>query len=458
MAAGPDHYFIDREAEAVSDIMNQVQEDGVMFVELEFTDIFGVLKSIELPVGMLEEALERGVWFDGSSIRGFARIMESDMYLMPDPATYAILPVDGESKKTARFMCDVYTPDGNLFEGDPRAVLKKIIAEAAEMGYEFFVGPEVEFYLFNRYEDGSFNTPEFDTGSYFDSSVKDIGSDIRKEIMVALKGFGIDSERAHHEVGVGQHEVGFRYGGALTTADNVVVLKKIIKSIAHRYGLIASFMPKPLFGKAGSGMHIHASLFSTDGRPVFFDAEDAHRLSHLAKQFIAGLLTHIKEMCAITNPTVNSYKRLISGYEAPVYICWGSRNRSSLVRIPQSSKGRESSIRAEIRCPDPAASPYLLFAAILKAGLEGIRKGYELMPEIEDSVYSLPHEELKSQGIDQLPQSLEAAVYLFRESALMRELLGEDLQHKYADAKAVEAQEYKIAVTDWEIERYIDKC
>jgi len=442
----------------MNDIAKKVQDDGVMFIELEFTDIFGVLKSIEVPVGMLDDALERGVWFDGSSIRGFARIMESDMYLIPDPATYAVLPVDSESKKTARFMCDVYTPDGNLFDGDPRAVLKKVIAEAAEMGYEFFVGPEVEFYLFKRHDDGSFQTPEFDTGSYFDSSVKDIGSNIRKEIMVALKGFGIDSERAHHEVGVGQHEVGFRYSGALKTADNVIVLKKIIKSIAHKYGLIASFMPKPLFGKAGSGMHTHASLFSTDGKPVFSDPGDPHRLSPLAKQFIAGLLAHIKEMCAITNPTVNSYKRLVSGYEAPVYICWGSRNRSSLIRIPQSNKDRETSVRAELRCPDPAASPYLLFAAILKAGLEGIKKGYELMPEIEDSVYTLPPSELKSRGIELMPQSLEAAVYLFRESALMKELLGEELQRKYAETKSLEAQEYKIAVTDWEIDRYFDRC
>jgi glutamine synthetase len=442
----------------VSEMMKRVKDDGVMFVELEFTDIFGVLKSIELPVNMLEDALERGVWFDGSSIRGFARIMESDMYLMPDPATYAVLPVDGESKRTARFMCDVYTPDGKLFEGDPRAVLKKVIAEADDMGYDYFVGPEVEFYLFRKLEDGSFSTPEFDTGSYFDSSAKDIGSDIRKEIMVALKGFGIDSERAHHEVGVGQHEVGFRYSDALSTADNVIVLKKLIRSIAHRYGLIASFMPKPLFGKAGNGMHTHASLFAKDGTPVFFDGNDPHRLSTLAKQFIAGLLTHIREICAITNPTVNSYKRLVSGYEAPVYICWGSRNRSSLIRIPQSRAARETSVRAEVRCPDPSASPYLLFAAILKAGLEGIRKGYELMPEMEDSAYSLPKGELEKQGIEQLPQSLEAAVYLFRESALMSELLGVDLQRKYAEAKALEAQEYKIAVTDWEVERYIDKC
>ena len=442
----------------MTDILRRIQEDNVMFIEFEFTDIFGVLKSIEVPVGMLEDALDRGIWFDGSSIRGFARIMESDMYLMPDPSTYALLPGDEESRKTARFMCDVYTPDGNLFDGDPRAVLKKVIAEAAGMGYEFFVGPEVEFYLFKRHADGSFQTPEFDTGSYFDSSAKDIGSDIRKEIMVALKGFGIDSERAHHEVGVGQHEVGFRYSGALTTADNVIVLKKIIKSIAHRYGLIASFMPKPMFGKAGNGMHTHASLFTTDGKPVFFDGDDPHRLSLTAKQFIAGLLAHIKEICAITNPTVNSYKRLVLGYEAPVYRCWGSKNRSSLNRIPQSTKGREASVRAELRCPDPAASPYLLFAAILKTGLEGIKKGYELMPEIEDSVYDLPQVELEKQGIDLLPQSLEEAVLLFRESALMKELLGEDLQNKYAETKALEAEEYKIAVTDWEIARYIDKC
>ncbi|MDD3643832.1 MAG: glutamine synthetase family protein, partial [Candidatus Krumholzibacteria bacterium] len=274
----------------MEEILKRVQDDEVMFVELEFTDIFGVLKSIEIPVGVLDAALERGVWFDGSSIRGFARIMESDMYLMPDPATYAVLPVDGDRKKTARFMCDVYTPDGALFEGDPRAVLKKIIREAREMGYEFFTGPEVEFYLFHRDERGRISTPEFDTGSYFDSSAKDIGSDIRKEIMVALKAFGIDSERAHHEVGVGQHEVGFRYSDALSTADNVVILKKIIKSIAHRYGLIASFMPKPLFGKAGSGMHTHVSLFTVDGKPAFFDADDPHRLSPLARQFIAGIL------------------------------------------------------------------------------------------------------------------------------------------------------------------------
>ncbi len=442
----------------MKEVIKKIKDDGVMFVDLEFTDIFGVLKSIEIPSSMIEGALEKGVWFDGSSIRGFARIMESDMYLMPDPATYAVLPVDGDSRRTARFLCDVYTPEGQLFEGDPRAVLKKIMHEASEMGYEFFTGPEVEFYLFRRGEDGRISTPEFDTGSYFDSSVKDIGSDIRKEIMVALKMFGIDSERAHHEVGVGQHEVGFRYSNALTTADNVIALKKVIRSIAHRYGLIASFMPKPLFAKPGNGMHTHVSLFGTDGTPVFFDADHPHRLSKLAQQFTAGILAHIKEMCAVTNPTVNSYKRLVSGYEAPVYICWGSKNRSSLVRVPQSTAGRKSSVRIELRCPDPSASPYLLFAAVLRAGLEGIRNEYELPPEMEDSVFEMDPEELEKAGIDLLPRSLEEAVCLFAGSELMKDLLGSDLHQKYAEAKAIEAEEFNTAVTDWEVERYIDKC
>ncbi|MBN1165174.1 MAG: type I glutamate--ammonia ligase [Candidatus Krumholzibacteriota bacterium] len=439
-------------------IFERIKADGVKFIELEFTDIFGTLKSIEIPVECLDQALERGIWFDGSSIRGFARIMESDMYLMPDPGTYALLAVDDDSLKTARFMCDVYTPQGDIFEGDPRAVLKRIMGEARDMGYVFMVGPEVEFYLFRKDENGSISTPEFDTGSYFDSSAKDIGSDIRKEIMAALKAFGIDSERAHHEVGVGQHEVGFKFGDALVTADKVIILKKIIKSIAHKYGLIASFMPKPLFAKAGNGMHCHCSIFNTNGDSVFYHADDEHKLSPLAKSFIAGLLQHIKEMAAITNPTVNSYKRLVSGYEAPVYICWGSKNRSSLVRIPHFTKGRESSVRAELRCPDPSASPYLLFASILKAGLYGMQNNLELAPEVEDSMYTITGSELTKLGIDILPQSLEEAVDYFRSSTLMKELLGEDLFNKYADAKENEAREFKAAVTDWEIDRYIDKC
>lgn len=440
------------------EILERAKSDGIMFIELEFTDIFGVLKSIEIPVENLQMALEKGIWFDGSSIRGFARLKESDMYLMPEPGSYAVLPVDEDQYKTARLICDIYTPEGELFSGDPRAVLKSIVSEARDQGYEFKVGPEVEFYLFRRLDDGSISTPEFDTGSYFDSSAKDIGSDIRKEIMVALKAFGVDSERAHHEVGVGQHEVGFRYGDAVTTADNVIILKKIVRSIAHKHGLIASFMPKPLHEKPGTGMHVHCSLFSVDGKPIFYDESDDHRLSRLARQFIAGLLVHIREMSALTNPTVNSYKRLVSGYEAPVYICWGSKNRSSLVRIPHFTRGREASIRAELRCPDPSASPYLLFAAILKAGLDGIKQEMELPPEMEDSVYDKSEDELREMGIGIMPQSLAEALRIFRESALMRELLGEDLFTKYVDAKEKEAREYRLAVTDWEIERYIDKC
>jgi len=277
--------------------------------------------------------------------------------------------------------------------------LKKVIKEAKDMGLEFKVGPEIEFYLFKRKEDGTIVTPRFDTGSYFDSPVGDIGSDIRKEIMVALKSFGIDSERAHHEVGKGQHEIGFKYDDPLTTADRVVTLKKIIKTVAHKYGFIASFMPKPLFAKAGSGMHVHFSLFDTKGKPLFFDAKDKHKLSPLAKSFIAGELAFVKDMCVLLGPTVSSYKRLVAGYEAPVYVCWGGKNRSVLIRIPSYTKGKESSVRAELRCPDPSASSYLVFAAMLKAGLVGIKRKMSLMPEQEDSVFDNSKEELTKLGI-----------------------------------------------------------
>lgn len=439
------------------DILKRVEDDGVRFIELEFTDIFGTLKSLEMPAEALEGALQRGIWFDGSSIRGFARIMESDMFLKPDIDTYSLLPGDNGEMRTARFMCDVYTPDGEIFEGDPRYILKNQIAEAAELGYHFKVGPEVEFFLFRRLDDGSMITPEFDTGSYFDSSEKDLGSDIRKEIMSALKYFGIDSERAHHEVGVGQHEVGFKYGDALVTADTVILLKKIIKSTAHKYGLIASFMPKPLYGKPGNGMHVHSSLFSEEGKPLFYDGSDQHNLSVLAKQFIAGLLKYAKEIVCLTNPTINSYKRLISGFEAPRYICWGSKNRSSLIRIPQFTKGRESSVRAELRCPDPSASPYLAFAVILRAGLEGIRQNLELAPEMEDSAYTKSSEELEKLGIDTLPGSLKEALNMLEGSELMKAMLGEEFMEKYLEAKRQEIMDFEIFVTDWERQRYLDR-
>lgn len=439
------------------EILKKVKEGNVKFVELEFIDIFGTLKSLEIPAECLKEAIDEGVWFDGSSIKGFARIKESDMYLKPDLSTFAIIPND-DVKITARFFCDVFTPDGKMFEGSPRAVLKKVIKEAEELGFEFKVGPEVEFYLFRRKEDGTIATPEYDTGSYFDSSAGDVGSDIRKEIMFALKSFGVDSERAHHEVGVGQHEIGFKYGDPLTTADRVMTLKKVIKTIAHKHGLIASFMPKPLFAKAGNGMHIHFSLFDTKGKPLFFDVNDKHKLSHLAKSFIAGELAFVKEMCVLLDPTVSSYKRLIAGYEAPVYICWGSKNRSALIRVPRYTAGKDSSVRAELRCPDPSASPYLVFAAMLKAGIEGIKRKMTLMPEIEESVFDKSKEELDKLGVEILPRSLSEATDVFKKSKLMRELLGEELFSKYAEAKEKEAEDFRMAVTDWEVKRYLERC
>lgn len=441
-----------------TEILKKVKKDAVKFIELEFTDIFGTLKSIEIPVECLKEAIEKGVWFDGSSIKGFTRVKESDMFLKPDLSTYAIISSDDKTKKTARFFCDVFTPDEKLFEGSPRTVLKKVIKEAKKMGFEFKVGPEIEFYLFKRKEDGTIITPEFDTGSYFDSPIGDVGSDIRKEIMVALKSFGVDSERAHHEVGKGQHEIGFRYDNPLTTADRVVTLKKIVKTIAHKYGFIASFMPKPLFAKAGSGMHVHFSLFDTKGKSLFFDAKDKHKLSPLAKSFIAGELAFVKEMCVLLDPTVSSYKRLVAGYEAPVYVCWGSENRSALVRIPRYTKGKESSVRAELRCPDPSASPYLAFAAMLKAGLEGVKRKMKLMPELEESVFDKSKGELDKLDIKLLPESLSEAIAIFKKSKLMEELLGEELFKKYTEAKEKETEEFRIAVTDWEIERYLEKC
>jgi len=440
------------------DILKRVDDDGVRFVELEFSDIFGTLKSLEMPVSALSGALDRGIWFDGSSIRGYARIKESDMFLKPDIETYSLLPCENEDMKTARFMCDIFKPDGEVFEGDPRAILKKQVREALEMGYQFNVGPEVEFFLFKKSLDGKIATPDFDTGSYFDSSEKDLGSDIRKEIMSTLKFFGIDSERAHHEVGVGQHEVGFKYGDALSTADTVVLLKKIIKSTAHKYGLIASFMPKPIFGKPGNGMHIHSSLFARDGEPLFYGENDPNNLSDLARQFISGLLKYIKEIVSLTNPTINSYKRLNSGFEAPKYICWGSKNRSSLIRIPQSSPGRKSSVRAELRCPDPSTSPYLAFAAILKAGLEGIKQELELPEPMQDSVYLKSEEELAELEIETLPGSLREALSNLENSSIMAELLGEEFLAKYVEAKRHELNEFDMAVTDWERFRYLDRC
>jgi len=440
----------------MQNMLNKIKKDKVKFIELQFTDIFGTLKSIEIPVECVEDAITRGVWFDGSSIKGFARLKESDMYLLPDLSTYAIYSGDNEDLKTARFFCDVYEPDGS-FSGSPRGILKNVINEALDLGYVFKVGPELEFYLFEK-TNGKFTTPRFDTGSYFDSNAGDIGSDLRKEIMVAMKAFGIPSERAHHECGVGQHEIGFKYDDPLGTADRVVTLKKVIKSIAHKHSLIASFMPKPMNNKPGNGMHVHFSLFDLQQKPVFYDAKDKYKLSGTAKSFIAGIMHHAQEITALTNPIVSSYKRLVPGYEAPVYICWGGTNRSALIRIPRYTKGKESSVRGELRCPDPSASPYLAFAAMLKAGLNGINKKMKLAPELKDSAFEKSPGELTKMGIQTLPGTLDEAISIFKHSKIMKDMLGNELFSKYIEAKEQEAEEFRTIVTEWEVQRYLEKC
>ncbi|MDD4352938.1 MAG: type I glutamate--ammonia ligase [Candidatus Nanoarchaeia archaeon] len=437
------------------EIYKKLKEDNIKFIELEFTDIFGTLKAIEIPVSCIKEAVEKGVWFDGSSIKGFSRIKESDMYLKPDLSTYAILPSTNDSIKTARFLCDTYNPNGSPCLSDPRVLLKKIIADYNKLGFELMAGPEVEFYMFKKDAAGKLSTPEFDKGSYFDCSSNDIGSNVRKEIMVALKSFGIESERAHHEVGIGQHEIGFKYGNVLSTADKVVTLKKIIKSISNNHGLIASFMPKPLYQKAGSGMHVHFSVFK-NGKNAFFEDSDKNKLSDFAKHFIAGILKYINEFCLLTNPTINSYKRLVKGYEAPVYVCWGSTNRSALIRIPRFTPGRESSTRGEIRCPDPTANPYLIFAAIFKAGMIGVENKLKLMPETMDSVYTKSLDELSKLGIKFLPESIFEAIAEFKNSEFSKELLGKELHSKFLELKEKDAEIYRTIVTEWEIEKYLE--
>jgi glutamine synthetase len=435
------------------DVYKKLKNDNVKFVELEFTDIFGTLKAIEVPVECIKEAVEKGVWFDGSSIKGFSRVKESDMYLKPDLSTYAIFPSNDDSTKTARFLCNTYNPDGSPCLSDPRVLLKKIMKEYKD--FELMVGPEVEFYLFRKDANGKLSTPEFDKGSYFDCSSNDIGSNVRKEIMIALKSFGIESERAHHEVGIGQHEIGFKYGDALSTADKVVTLKKVIKSISSKHGLIASFMPKPIYQKAGSGMHVHFSVFK-NGKNAFFDDSDKNKLSVFAKQFIAGVLKYINEFCLLTNPAVNSYKRLVKGYEAPVYVCWGSTNRSALIRIPRFTSGRESSARGEIRCPDPTANPYLIFAAIFKAGMIGVGEKLKLMPETMDNIYSKTLEEIEKLGIRLLPESIFEAINEFKNSKFSKELLGKELHSIFLELKEKDAENYRTIVTEWEIEKYLE--
>ncbi len=433
-------------------ILETVKNQNVKFIRLWFTDILGFLKSFAITVEELEGALEEGMGFDGSSIEGFARIDESDMIAMPDPSTFQILPWRSDEHSTvARMFCDVLMPEGTPYEGDPRRVLKDMLKKASDMGYTLYVGPELEYFYFKS----DTGTPEpLDKGGYFDLIPSDVASDFRKETVLTLQRMGIDIEYSHHEVAPSQHELDMRYTDALTMADNVMTYRLVVKEIALKNGVYATFMPKPIFGENGSGMHTHQSLFSGD-RNAFFDPNDKYHLSDIAKYYIAGLLHHAPEITLITNQWVNSYKRLVPGYEAPVYISWALRNRSDLIRVPAYKPGREKATRVEYRSPDPACNPYLAFAVMLAAGLEGVEKRYELGPSVERNVYEMTEEEREKEGIGTLPANLFDAIRLTERSELVRNTLGDHIFFSLIENKKIEWERYSIQVTQYELNEYL---
>lgn len=428
----------------VNELMDRVVRDDVKFITLQFTDLHGVVKENIIPVEELETALKSGIWFDGSSIEGFSRIQESDLYLKPDPNTYIVLPWSA-SENTARLICEIYNPDGTPFEGDPRLVLKNAISEATEMGFIYNTGPEPEFYLFK-------DDIPIDREGYFDLSSN---YTIIKDMIIILQRFGMHVENAHHEVGTGQYEIDFEYAPALITADRLVTLKHIVKKVAEMNSLHATFMAKPLMKKPGSGLHIHQSLFNLNNENLFYDANDDYRLSDLAYNFMAGQMNHIRALCAILCPTVNSYKRLVVGYEAPVYITWASMNRSALIRIPKWFEQKPKSARIELRCPDPTCNPYLAFAVLLKAGLDGIKNKLEPPEPVEENVYQLAETD-KDKDIDTLPSSLIEALMEMKSSKLIKDAFGEYLFNRYLSIKIKEWDEFRMHVTEWEREKYMN--
>jgi glutamine synthetase len=442
---GPDH------PRTAQDVLALVRERDIRFVRLWFTDILGQLKSFSVNAQELDQAFEEGMGFDGSSITGFNPIEESDMVAMPDPATFAVLPWRPDDQGVARLFCDVLTPERTPYEGDPRHVLRRAIERMKTMGFDTFnVGPELEYFLFRD----SKGTEVLDEGGYFDLTTLDAGSDVRRETVLALEQLGIHVEYSHHEVGPSQHEVDMRHADALKMADDCMTYRITVKEYALKYGWHATFMPKPMFGHNGSGMHTHMSL-SRDGRNAFYDADDPFFLSAEARAFIAGQLRHARELSAIFAQWVNSYKRLVPGYEAPTYVAWSRRNRSALVRVPLYHPGRERSTRMELRCPDPACNPYLTFAALLQAGLEGIEKGYELPEPMEQNLYHLTPDERRRLGIEQLPETLGEAVDLLAGSELVLRTLGEHMFDRYVEIKRREWDEYRVQVTQWELDRYL---
>ncbi|MCT4591799.1 MAG: type I glutamate--ammonia ligase [Candidatus Gracilibacteria bacterium] len=439
-----------------SEVFAICKEKNVRFVHFQFCDLFGFVKSITMPITKLEGAIDNNVWFDGSSIEGFTRIYESDMYLKPDLKTFAIVPWEGSEQegKVARIICDVYLPDGKPFEGDPRYILKKQLERAKKMGFsDYFVGPELEFFLLEKDEDGEAILKPHDKAGYFEYAMDKAGP-IRIAMSEVVSQMGIDVEAIHHEVAEGQHEIDFKYSDALTQADSVLTVKMALKAVANQFGLHATFMPKPISGINGSGMHVHQSL-AKNGENIFFDDKNKYNLSETAMQFIAGQLKSIKEIVAITNPLVNSYKRLVAGYEAPVYVAWGQTNRSALIRIPKSSH-QKAAARCELRCPDSSANPYLAFALMLAAGLDGVEKKMKAPDPVEENIFEFTDKKAKRMRISTLPASLIEAVSKFEKSDLVKSVLGKHTFEKYLEAKQKEVDSFRIHVSDWEIESYLD--
>jgi len=439
------------------DILKRIKEDNIKFISFQFTDVNGVVKSVDGPINQLEKALEDGIWFDGSSVEGFARIQESDMHLVIDPDTYAILPWTPDEMKRARVLCDIYLPNGKPFDGDPRGVLKRRLAQLKkERQWIMNVGPEPEFFLFLQNGKENIHPVPHDVGGYFDFSANDEAVQVRTELMDALNKMGLEIEVGHHEVALGQHEIDFRFAEALKTADNVLTLKYAVKAIAAQHGLIASFMPKPVYGINGSGMHCHQSIFSLDGENLFHNVNDPFQLSKLAYQYIAGQLLHARAVAAVVAPTVNSYKRLVPGYEAPVYIGWAQVNRSALIRIPQPMADKQDTVRLELRFPDPSSNPYLAFNAMLAAGLDGIDR--ELIcpePLNQLNVYDLSEEARKKLGIEMLPGSLFEAILAFEADQVLQDALGENLTGAFLKSRYAEWEDFRTHVTDWELNRYL---
>jgi len=433
-------------------VLKEVKDKNVKFIRLWFTDVLGFLKSFAITAEELEAALDEGMGFDGSSIEGYARIEESDMMAKPDPSTFTILPFQpNEEIIIARMFCDILTPDGNPYEGDPRYALKANLMKAKDMGYDLYVGPELEYFYF---KDSSERVETLDVGGYFDLTPLDVATSLRKDTIVALGKMGIGVEFSHHEVAPSQHEIDLRYDEALLMADKAMTYRLAVKEVAMKHGVYASFMPKPLFGENGSGMHTHQSLFK-NGENAFFDESDPYNLSGVAKSYIAGLLRHAREICLVVAQWVNSYKRLVPGYEAPVYVSWARRNRSALVRVPMYKLGKSHATRAEFRCPDPACNPYLAFSVMLAAGLKGIREGYELPEPVEEDIFHMSGEMRDARGITSLPGNLGEAIAEAEKSDLLRETLGDHIFEKFIANKRIEWDRYRIHVSRYEVENYL---